>query len=886
MVITKNGGVAVYVKKQLNAQSHEFPENNFEEAVWCTISLTGNDKLLIGGIYRSPNSTLNNNDSLLTLLHQTVDAPFTHLLIMGDFNYKDIDRKSKRSKLGPNSDTSKFFDTLQILGLHQHVTEPTRFRSDQTPSVLDLIISKEREMIEHIDYKPPIAKSDHVLLSFHFKVYGQNVPPKATYQYFKCDYNALRNHLKSGNWNQTAKPNYNIEAKWKYFNTELSRAVNMFIPKSNNRSNPNPAWINRDVAQKIHAKHKAWNTFIKHKTEENWIIYTRKCNVATKTVKKEKRNFDMKISQTIKKNPKTFWRTVRGRCKMRSGISDLINNKGIKASNDLDKAECLNDFFSTVFTCEDTSSIPSLPHKHVNQTLHTVEITYAQVHKLLSKLKTNKSPGPDHIHNKVLYEARNYITAPLVDLYRSTLDSGYIPQIWKVADVVPIHKKGTKTDPNNYRPVSLTSSVCKILETIIRDSLPLHLEKNNLYSPAQYGFRSGRSCCTQLLEVVNDWSSAIDSFKPVDVVYLDYRKAFDSVPHQRLLVKLEAYGIQGQVLSWIKHFLLDRFQRVVVNGVQSKNTLVTSGIPQGSVLGPIMFLIYVNDLPEGILSSLKLFADDTKIYRSISSADDRILLQEDLDRLSLWSVKWQLPFNINKCKVIHIGHNNSQYKYTMYSTNKETNEITGVKEENDLGVICDSSLNFSSHINECIRKANQRLGLIRRNFKFINEKSFLLLYTSLVRPIIEYCSPVWYPLHKKDSVSLEKVQRRATKLIKHLRHLKYPERLRRLNLPSLEYRRRISDLIQIYRMIHSIDDINYQKFFTIAENKTTRGHSFKIYKQRAETNIRKGVLGLRAHNDWNSLTETVVSFETLDQFKSRLDKHWANIDLIPLTIND
>ena len=362
--------------------------------------------------------------------------------------------------------------------------------------------------------------------------------------------------------------------------------------------------------------------------------------------------------------------------------------------------------------------------------------------------------------------------------------------------------------------------------------------------------------------------------KPVDVIHLDYQKAFDSVPHLRLLTKLKAYGITGTLLTWITNFLTGRSQKVVVNGIQSTPTLVLSGIPQGSVLGPLLFLIYVNNLPSVICSSLMLFADDTKIYRCILSTEDAENLQADLNTLSQWSTTWQLPFNVDKCKVLHFGQKNLSRQYTMYSLGKDK-PITAV-EEKDLGILFDKKMRFSNHMKYCISKANQRIGIIRRNFKFLNQNLFLTIYNSMVRPILEYASSVCYTMYKQDSEAVENVQHRATKLLLHLRKLPYPERLRRLNLPSLVYRRCIADLIQVYQIIHQIDIINSQEFFSFTKDNVTRGHSLKLSKDRAKSKLGQRVFSSRVVHDWNSLKENTVTSVSLDQFKNRLEKDWKD----------
>ena len=494
--------------------------------------------------------------------------------------------------------------------------------------------------------------------------------------------------------------------------------------------------------------------------------------------------------------------------------------------------------------------------------------------KLLKNLKQSKSPGPDQIHNKVLYEIREQIVKPLTSMFQASLDSGQLPKDWKVANITPIFKKGKRTDPNNYRPVSLTSAVCKIMETMIRDEIREHMEDQELFSQDQHGFRQGRSCNTQLLEAIHDWTNSIEEGHPVDVIYLDYRKAFDSVPFERLFKKLHAYGVRGKVLLWIRDFLRDRSQRVVLADTKSDMATITSGIPQGSVLGPMLFLIYVNDLPEEVLSTLKLFADDTKLYREIQNDHDKEILQNDLNELMDWSVKWQLPFNIEKCKVLHLGINNPKHKYSIKSGTNNEVLLQEVEEEKDLGIKFDSQLNFKQHIAECVSKANQRIGLIRRNFTNLDKTIFVTLYKSLVRPILEYGNTVWQPCFKQDSIQLEKVQRRATKLVKDLRDKSYETRLKVLNLPSLVYTRKRADMLQIYRIMSHIDKLDGNKIVMRDLNVRTRGHNFKLFKPRVRTKEKRGTLGFRAITDWNTLSNDVVDAENLIQFKTRLEEQW------------
>lgn len=398
---------------------------------------------------------------------------------------------------------------------------------------------------------------------------------------------------------------------------------------------------------------------------------------------------------------------------------------------------------------------------------------------------------------------------------------------------------------------------------------------NNLFSKSQHGFRSGRSCTTQLLEFLEDVTTALDNGEDVDVIYLDFCKAFDKVPHKRLLKKLWGYGIRGNIYAWILDFLSDRKQYVRISGNSSEPVMVTSGVPQGSVLGPILFLIYINDLPEVIPAITKLFADDAKIYRSISTIQHVDQIQLSIDEAVAWAGSWEMFFNIKKCKHLHIGKRQESAKYKM-KCGQESVNIEEVTSEKDLGVTIDQGLNFSEHISCKVNKANRNLGIIFRTFTFMDKEMFLNLYKSIVRPHLEYAVTVCSPLYKKDMLAIENVQRRATKLVKAISHLTYQERLKSLGLPSLEYRRERADLIEVFKIMNKIDDIEKEKFFTISTYTSTRGHQLKFAKKQHRLKLRSNSFSLRVVDSWNALPESVVMAPSLNCFKSRLNLHWKN----------
>ena len=420
----------------------------------------------------------------------------------------------------------------------------------------------------------------------------------------------------------------------------------------------------------------------------------------------------------------------------------------------------------------------------------------------------------------------------------------------------------------NYRPVSLTSVICKIIESIIKDSILEYMVRNNLFSNDQHGFVPSRDCMTNLLLTIEILTSIIEDGGSVDIIYTDFAKAFDSVPHKRLLSKVNALGIKGDILQWINSFLSNRRQRVVVEGKSSSWENVKSGIPQGTVLVPILFVIFVNDLTNDLTSMTKLFADDTKVYREVNNREDASSLQKDVETLTTWSRVWQLPFNATKCKCMHFGKKNQQHKYKM---NEHT--LKEVEVEKDLGVIVDKNLKFHKHASFAVKKANTILGLIKIYFTVFDHKTLPKLFKAMVRPHLEYGNVVWGPHFKLDQQAIERVQKRATKLIWNIKDLPYSERLKDLNLPSLSYRRRRDDMLQTYKIISGKVNIDKNIFFQFGTT-AARGHRYKIYKQRATKLPKIQSFSNRIVSEWNNLSAEVVDSKTTNEFKTRLDDLW------------
>ena len=564
----------------------------------------------------------------------------------------------------------------------------------------------------------------------------------------------------------------------------------------------------------------------------------------------------------------------------------------------------MNRQFASVFTEEDLINLPDFENQETQSTLSSITVTEEILLKHLKALRIDKAAGPDDVHPFILKNLADTLVKPLTLLFNLSLTETNLPEIWKKGIITALFKKGAKNLASNYRPISLTSIICKLLERIIVDCIIKHLTDNNIYDKRQHGFTKKRSTVTNLLEALNVWSEALSHHLPVDVIYLDLEKAFDKVPHHRLTLQLKRYGIRGDLLSWIERFLSNRKQLVKVGDQQSSESMVTSGVPQGSVLGPVLFLIYVSDISGLVKNFVSLFADDTKLYTYLlEEADDAdrytpLSVQRDINMVAHWSERMQMNFNIDKCHSLHMGSNNTKHQYTIPKQSDTVSRknccsytytfhnLSQVANEKDLGVTVDEELKFKKHIEDKISTANKMLGIIRHTFKHLDNRSFCMLYKSLVRPHLEYASVIWSPHTKQYQEMIEKVQRRATKLLPDLKNLPYDDRLKILKLPTPKYRRLRNDLLHLYKLSHNMVEMDQDTYCKKCTHNTlmlqkslrtsTRGHEYK-YQIHHHPGIRNRFITARALSYWNSLPNTTVNSPSINSFKNNLEKNMSSL---------
>ena len=864
----RGGGVVLYVKECFDCVDRTVElSSGFQNCVICELSLKNDNStssILIGVFYRSPNSSDANNQNLFNCLRGVSSR---RVVFFGDFNYPDIDWLT----ISSGSHGRDFLDCVSDCFFMQHVLFPTR-----GSNCLDLVLCNDENIVRNVQNCGKVSTCDHDLISFELNVLTETCNSKINIPNFhKADFDSIRDSL-SVDWSLILSDLDSIES-WEVVKSTILKTVDSFVPFSRKVRNPNrPLWLTRDVLSAIRKKRKLWRCYKLSGLNHDFLKFKEQEVFTKGLIREAKLNFEVKLARNVKSNPKAFYSYVRSKQSSKDVVGPLLDTGGSIISNPIGMAEVLNSYFSSVFTVESPlENLPDSVSNNVDSTLGEVDFSTDIVLKKLSNLNSNKAPGPDGIHPIILQRCSDLLALPLSIVFSKCFSSGLVPHDWKIANVTPIFKKGDHGSPANYRPVSLTSVVCKVMESIIKDSVLDHLLSNNLLNLSQFGFLPKRSCVSNLLQFLDDVTHLVDTQHNVDVVYLDFQKAFDKVPLRRLLYKTSSLGITGKCLNWIESWLSGRSQRVCVSGAMSSWQSVTSGVPQGSVLGPLLFLIFINDLDGNLGSSIYKFADDTKLFRVVDNSSDSSLLQDDLNRLVDWANFWQMSFNVSKCKVMHVGSGNCRFEYHMGDV-----VLDSVDQERDLGVVVSNSLKPSKQCSLAASKANRMLGMIKRNFSHFSKDIVLGLYKQIVRPHLEYAIQAWCPHYEHDKFILEQVQRRATRLITGLGHLPYEDRLRQLGLTTLNLRRVRGDMIQVFKFLTDDSSLGTCNFLKINTSTRTRGHSFKLCKGTSRLDIRKYSFSYRVVNEWNSLPDWVVNSTSVLNFKVNIDKHFTSIGRI------
>ncbi len=880
---SRGGGAAIFVHDSLHSV-HLCNVNAVGiESVWCKVSLPlegSTISYILGCVYRAPTCHIAAfTDWFQSVQHNVysifVSAP---IIIMGDFNFPTINWSV------PNSTCNDVYDNLMLscisqLGLTQCINMPTRLAN-----TLDLVLTNVSDRLHDVSVLPPFSNSDHELISFMIFT-GTNLstiehaPSPPRFDYAHADFEAIDAALCLTDWHVLFANCLTIQQAWDAFSCILGRLVEQHVPRFRRplylMQSSRRQWLPLTVKRAIAAKATAWRLWRANPCTETRAQYTALAKAAKKSLFNFKRRQEEQVLAS--RNLKYFFRHVNKKLNPLPKPIKLIKPNGEIVQSDERIGLMFNEFFSSVFTRDDGNLPP--PPSHTDAVMPNVVLTSDKIRKKLLSLKVTSSCGPDGIHPSILKHSASALSLPLNILFNLSYASSCLPHQWLTAHVIPLYKhSGSRLLTENYRPISLTSIVCKVFEGILKDEMMTHLMTNNLIRNNQHGFLPKHSTQSNLLETIHDWAIALDKKDNIDSIFIDFKKAFDSISHTKLLHKLNSFGFPALTLNWIKSFLACRTQQVRIGHTGSLSSVLpcTSGVPQGSVLGPILFLIFINDLIDVLtFGKIMLYADDATLYAKVNSVADALRLQFDLDKIAQWSQQWQLPINIKKCMFMRVRvAANFAYTYSINGIGLQHVDCAQM-----LGVTLCQNLSVSKHCDSVASQGHKRAFLLLNSFRSSNLAVMTSLFKIYVRPILEYCSLAWSPHLLKDIDQIESVQRFFTRNLPGMSQLPYRVRLIKLGLQSLELRRIHSNCIYVYKMLHNNVATHFCDMFTLRSDVTEsqmslRGNSLTINIPRFHIDALEHNFVIRAAHYWNALPNHVVQSASLNVFCN----HLHNVD--------
>ena len=887
------GGVLIAVKSDLEASVKRLSMRKGAEIVSVEIEV-GQQKFIFCTIYRVGTLGEDNHKSIMNSLRSFYGGRVhKNIFIVGDLNLSSVEWPLSENNNSARGIDLKFLDSFHELGLKQLINCPTHNKG----KVLDLLLTNNSSLVKNTKVldNEVLCKSDHYPISFSVacKVNHLKPPKRKIYNYKRANWDQLNRDIGQVDWHQTIDC-MEPETAWKTFKEILFTCIDRSIPKINVNGNFSSPWFDSECYEAYRSKERA---HIKFKASPS-ISRELKRDITRKKFKKiccTKMRDNLYNHDDPALITKKFWSHVKANSKSHR-IPECVQLKGIFRRTPKEKCDLFNEYFFDQFS---EASSYGIPIDWSNDDAFDIEFTPTKVECLLKKLNSNKACGPDAIHGKILKKCAASLSTPLSLLFSLSYNTGSIPKEWKMANIVPVHKKGSKDDIENYRPISLTSLVMKTLERVIKEELLIRIMP--LLDTRQHGFLNAKSCTTNMVSFSDSVVLSINDCKTfgTDVVYFDFSKAFDSVNHDLILLKLKYYfGIDGRLLKFIENYLKEREQCVVLDNAKSSSKPVLSGVPQGSILGPIFFVIFINDLPACLSqgTSVALYADDTKIWRPIYSDIDHTILQNDIDNLNDWAAKNKMKFHPQKCKVVSLCSRESplsirstlgiftfpfaQFQYTIGG-----DPLQYAESEKDLGILINSSFDFNGHIDSIISKANQQFGLLRRTCHFVNDfKRRRALYLTLVRSQFEHCSPVWRPSGKTNLDKFDIFQKKCIKWIlseeEHSYHssITYLRKCRQVNILPLCKRFEFNDLVLFHKVVYQDIPLKFPDYLTFFDgNSRLRSTHLDdlciistIIPRPSAPNLLKKSFFYRTHSLWNSLPYEIRSTPINSLFRSKV----------------
>ena len=880
------GGVLLAVRSDLDATSKRLSVSLGIEMIAVQITFPNNEKVIVCTCYRVGTLGQAHHDTLTNYLRSLVSKKNPpKICIVGDLNLPHADWLTSFSNIPIEQ---SFIDSFNDLSLNQLVDSPTH----KSGNKLDILLCNSNELVENLSVLDPhsLCKSDHYPITFTIKkAFSRKRTPKRTvYNFKKANWDAINRDLCSVNW--TFLSSTDPDSSWKLLKSCLLNLCDRYIPKVTIKSEFQPPWFDSDLFSACRKKERHRQKFKESQSflDELKFVTSRKHFKKLSSCKIRDNLFNNDDPALITKK---FWAHVKyqsNSCRIPNCVS--YNNQ--LRLRPKDQAELFNNFFFDQFS---EPSCYDVDISYDNDSNFDIAFDHRKVRKLLSDINSNKAHGPDGIHGKILKNCAVGLAFPLTCIYKVSYNCGYLPEEWKLANVVPIFKKGSKTEVKNYRPISLTCLVMKVFERIVKEKL-LSLT-NDLLDPRQHGFLEHKSCTTNMVLFCDSLALSLNENIINHVIYFDFAKAFDSVNHDLLLHKLKShYNIDGILLKFLTNYLKGRTQRVVLGSESSSTMAVNSGVPQGSILGPLLFVLFINDLPSEVSegTDIILYADDTKMWRKIRSPLDCSILQRDINSLNEWANRNKMKFHPSKCKVLSISsrtHDNLSVVYSLGGTVLEF-----VNTEKDLGVDITPKLSWTVQCDRIYTKACQQLGIVRRNGHIVTDvRSRRALYLSLVRSQFENCSIVWRPTTISLSKKLESLQKRAIKWILSEENLSYSseqyiQKCKAVDILPLAQKFDLNDLLFFHKSINNLVPVSLPQYLSFYLGGSRLRHCHldsqslvsSIVPRSSQSSIHSsGPLSksffYRTHLLWNSLPLEIRQISCPSSFKSHLTKHFWSI---------
>ena len=882
------GGVALYVHKSLPVQRLSNIEVGDEEWVWAKIK-THSFTLLISCIYLPPSLSV---DRLQTFLDNFTEANCraqthtpTAIISLGDFNAGNIyldHGGAQHSGITPFDRQLK--DTAHVLDLSQVIDQPTRLTQNMS-NLRDLIFTSNSDMIQQSGVLSSFGNLDHfpvfAVLKLTPPTLDNDEPLVTIWDYQNMDTNLLTNLLLNTDW--TSIINKDIDTATIEFIATLNHAASTAIPKIQLKKKHNcKSWITADLKRQIRKRDRMFKLAKEKQTDSTWARWRYQRNVVTsmnRRLKDEHIHGQIEKLLAQKHDPYKYHKTLKtitGRARDDT-IPPLLGPNGDVVTDDLGKATILVDHFAT----QSTLHVPATfapPPANVNEplvpTLERVTTSEQEVLRILNSLDINKSTGPDGLSAKFIKLTAILIAKPLSQLFNKSLSHGIYPNKFKEANVKPIFKKkGSPSDPTCYRPISILSVLSKAFERIVHHHIYDHISDHALLSDKQSGYRRNHSTELQLHYLTHNLYTALDAGKDFTAVYLDISKYFDKIWHKGLLQKCKnEFGITGSLLKWLKSYLSDRTQRVQSGNSFSDSRKINAGCPQGSVLGPLLALLYLNDLSHRTHNDILLFADDTSLYAPHTATNlltTQQTLQDDLDAIYNYGQEWAITFNAAKTAQQTFSHKkqNNTPKLTFGGIQIPINET-----HKHLGMTFSKDLRFHAHVNEALNKVNKAISPLYAIARHLPRHTLDQLYKVYIRPHLDYCDTI-YDGHitMRDSTRLETFQNRAARLTTGTLFRTSSDKLRHeLGWDKLTTRRKMHRLT-LYHKITISGRHNIPDYITTIipatraheTNRTLRNANHHTQAQIRTTLHQRSFFCLTG-NEWNALPEDIKQLSYQD----------------------